>query len=113
MVGLFFLNMWGDRQVVPYYPRRTLSFGSEGKLEYSMKGVRNLQAQQQKAQSPSSSPQHYAVVVDETQIKVTESLSICKTRSIDGDDVLSLCSRSVFLVSIRSAAALHQSLGRV
>ena len=72
VVGLFFLNMWGDRQVVPYSPGRTLSFGSKGTLEYAIKGQRNLRAQQQKQQSPSSSsPQHYAIVVDETQIKVS------------------------------------------
>lgn len=72
VVGLFFLNMWGDYQVVPYSPGRTLSFGSKGRLEYAIRGERNLRAQQQKPQSlSSSSPQHYAIVVDETQIKVS------------------------------------------
>lgn len=72
IVGLFFLNMWGDCQVVPYYPGRTMSDSSEGKLEYAIKGDRNLRVHQhQKTQSPSNCPQHYAIIVDETQIKVS------------------------------------------
>ena len=108
VVGLFFLNMWGDCQVVPYYPRRTLSFGSEGTLEYAIKGERNLRAQQQKTQSPSSSPQHYAIVVDETQIKVS-----FKKSNVRPSSFFSFCSHLVFLVSTRSVAVLHPLLRKV
>lgn len=71
IVGLFFLNMWGDCQVVPYYPARTMSISSEDKLEYAIKGDRNLRAQQQKGQSSTNCPQHYAIIVDEAQIRVS------------------------------------------
>ena len=69
IVNLFFLNMWGDCQVVPYYPQRTLSNSVE-KLEDVIKRVGNRVRQKQKEHSTTNCAQHYAIIVDEAQIKV-------------------------------------------
>lgn len=76
IVGLFFLNMWGDYQVVPFYPGHTMTFSSEENMEHVIKGDRNLRIQQQKPQSQSNCPQHYAIIVDETQIRAGLNLLI-------------------------------------
>ena len=106
IVGLFFLNMWGDCQVVPYSRGRTQSVSSEGKLEYAIQGDRNLRAHQQKAQSPSTCPQHYAIIVDETQIKVSLKFEYNYWEHPLHFGNLFL-SRIAFPVSIRSTAAHH------
>ena len=113
IVGLFFLNMWGDCQVVPYHPVRTLSVNSEGKLEDVIKRVGNKVQQKQKEQSTSNCPQHYAIIVDETQIKVYLYLTLCAFLVKLIIYFLSFHSHLVFLVSIRLATVSHLSPRKV
>ena len=47
-----------------------MSSSSEEKMEHVIKGDRSVLIQQQKTQSLSNYPQHYAIIVDETQLRV-------------------------------------------
>lgn len=63
IVNMFFLNEWGDRQVVPYKPNQSVS----GVAERTHQPI-----QRRPSQSPLTCPSthHYAIFVDETKIRV-------------------------------------------
>lgn len=60
-MSLFFLNEWGDWQVVPYKPNRALS---------SDDTMNAMCPRPAKGSQNSSAPLHYAVFVDEHRMRV-------------------------------------------
>ena len=65
IVNIFFLNEWGDYQVVPYRPKSSLRVGEKRELMNSPQ----LGRRTPKSSSPNA-PLHYAIIVDELKLRV-------------------------------------------